>query len=194
MHQSLKRMMSGVQGMHIDFVGSLQDWYLDALDNVFWNQCIEKLRDPNAPAPQRPNRDANFNPRRSQRDRESCQRTTIDDTPDDNPHNVSPPRGRKSHNWNSSHQRHHRPSTPSPDRNNRAYIPENVGKVMYDSLRIFDLGYTATMSEVTARFRAQARIYHPDKHDPERTRMSQDTAKQYFQMLGNAREYLKSKM
>ena len=30
--------------IHIDFVGSLQDWYFDArLDNTFWNMLIECL-------------------------------------------------------------------------------------------------------------------------------------------------------
>ena len=65
---------------------------------------------------------------------------------------------------------------------------------MYDSLKIFGLGYTATTAEMTANFRAQARIYHPDQHNPERTGMSNEEAVQYFQMLGNARDYLKSKL
>ena len=43
---------------------------------------------------------------------------------------------------------------------------------MYDSLKIFDLGYAATLPEVTANFRALARIYHPDQHNPERTGLS----------------------
>ena len=65
---------------------------------------------------------------------------------------------------------------------------------MYDSLKIFDLGYAATITEVTANYRAQARIYHPDKHNSERTGMTDGEAMQYFQMLGNARDYLKSKI
>ena len=64
--RSLCRLMADVDGIHVDQYGSLKDWYLDALDNIFWVKCIEHLRDPEScEAPQRPNRDANFNPRRS---------------------------------------------------------------------------------------------------------------------------------
>ena len=73
-------------------------------------------------------------------------------------------------------------------------IPKNVGRVIHDSLKIFGLGYAATTAEVTANFKAQARIYHPDQHNPERTGMSNEQAVQHFQMLNNAREYLKSKI
>ena len=83
---------------------------------------------------------------------------------------------------------------PPPCGSERYYIAGNVGKVMYDSLRIFGLGYAGTLQEVTERYRAQAIIYHPDKHKPERTRLSSEEAKQCFQLLGNARDYLKSKL
>ena len=68
MWKSLGRLMADVEGIHIDRYGSLKDWYLDALDDIFWTKCIEHLRDPEScKAPQRPNRDVNFNPRRSSR-------------------------------------------------------------------------------------------------------------------------------
>ena len=65
MWESLKRLMNDVTGIHIDFMGSLKDWCLDALDATFWNKCIAHLRDPSKQVPDRPNRDAGFNPRRS---------------------------------------------------------------------------------------------------------------------------------
>jgi DnaJ-class molecular chaperone len=51
---------------------------------------------------------------------------------------------------------------------------------MYDSLKIFELGYSASYSEVEAQFRSLARIYHPDKYDPERTGLSDTEAKVFF--------------
>jgi DnaJ-class molecular chaperone len=65
---------------------------------------------------------------------------------------------------------------------------------MYDSLKIFELGYAASYSEVKSQFRALARIYHPDKHDPERTGMSHTDAKIQFHLINIANEYLKDKL
>ena len=51
------------------------------------------------------------------------------------------------------------------------YNPNNVGHTMYDSLKIFDLGYAATYTEVKVQYRALVRIYHYDKfHHRARTR------------------------
>ena len=50
---------------------------------------------------------------------------------------------------------------PPPSGGGRDFIPENVGRVMYDSLEIFGLGCAVTTAEVMANFRAQARIYNP---------------------------------
>ena len=65
---------------------------------------------------------------------------------------------------------------------------------MYDSLKILDLGYAASYSEVKAQFRSLARIYRPDKHDPARTGMTDPEAKIFFQLLNNAHEYLRDKL
>ena len=69
-----------------------------------------------------------------------------------------------------------------------------VGRSLYDSLKIFELGYAATYQEVKARFRANARIYHPDQHRPERTGMTAEEAMRHFQLLNNAHEYLRAKL
>ena len=140
--------------MNVDRGGLLKDWYLDALDNVFWNRCIERLRDPSIPAPERPNQDAKFNPRRSQRNQEQTRNTQQENPRQDSP-SVSPRRERRG--------RRDRPPPPPPSGGGRDFIPENIGRVMYDLLKVFGLGYAATGTEVTATFRAQARIYHPDQ-------------------------------
>ena len=56
-------------------------------------------------------------------------------------------------------QRQH-PRGPQPGEG-RSYDPAQVGISMYDSLKIFELGYAASYSEVKSQFRALARIYHP---------------------------------
>ena len=67
---------------------------------------------------------------------------------------------------------------------------------MYDSLKIFKLGYGARLAEVRAQYRSLARIYHPDKHPPyrERTGKMDADAQQFFQLINNAHEYLHSKL
>ena len=67
---------------------------------------------------------------------------------------------------------------------------------MYDSLTIFNLGYGATITEVKAKYRSLARIYHPDKHPThrDRTGMTDDEAKKFFQLINNAHIYLRSKL
>jgi hypothetical protein len=68
MWKSLCRLLADVSGIHVDRCGSLKDWYLDALDDIFLTKCIEHPRDPKScDAPKRPNANANFNPRRSSR-------------------------------------------------------------------------------------------------------------------------------
>ena len=41
--------------------------------------------------------------------------------------------------------------------------------------------------EVKVRYRALARIYHPDKHDPTRTGMPQSAAADFFKLINYAR-------
>ena len=74
MWSALRRLLQDINGIHVDRGGSLVDWYLDALDDSFWNKCIGHLRDPqNIPAPERPNRDAEYHRRRSRRNRRQDQ-------------------------------------------------------------------------------------------------------------------------
>ena len=41
--ESLQRLVKDVRGIHIDHMGSLKDWYLNVLGDVFWNKSIEYL-------------------------------------------------------------------------------------------------------------------------------------------------------
>ena len=189
---SLQRLMKPMGEIHIDFVGSLEDWYFDALDKTFWNMLIECLRDISKTPPERPNRDANFNPRRSRRNRTRASTSTSQN-------GTSPQRsqGAESNSNTPPPRRNQRESLPpSPRENNRDYDPINVGRVMYDSLKIFGLGYGATALDVKTQYKRLARIYHPDKHSlyRERTGMSDNEAEEFFKLIANAKEYLMSKL
>ena len=79
MRDSLARLLKDVVGIFIDEMGSLKDWYRDALDDSFWRACINHLKDPEKYAiPRRPNPNASFNPRlrAQQRNQESRNQRT----------------------------------------------------------------------------------------------------------------------
>ena len=65
---------------------------------------------------------------------------------------------------------------------------------MFDSLEIFGLSYSATYVDVKAQYRAQARVYHSDKHNPERTGTTDDQANNHSQPINSACEYMKPKL
>jgi hypothetical protein len=70
--------MELIAGIHIDFFGSLKEFYYSVLDESFWKKINAHRRDPtNNPIPVRPNLEANFNPRCSNRtqNRENPQET-----------------------------------------------------------------------------------------------------------------------
>ena len=33
----------------------MKDFYFDTLDKTFWDKCVDHLRDPSLPVPERPN-------------------------------------------------------------------------------------------------------------------------------------------
>ena len=68
------------------------------------------------------------------------------------------------------------------------------GRVMYDSLKVFGLGYSASYAEVKALYRTYARTYHPDQHRSERTGMTDEAAMRFFQLVNNAHNYLTDKL
>ena len=178
MFDSLKRVLHDVQEIHLDRTAALSHWYFDALDATFWKNLLDHHRDPTKPVPERPNRNANFNNRRNpRRNRTGSQRS-----------NVSPPR----------HRSQPRENIPSPrERSNRAFDPNNIGRTLYDSLRIFELGYDAEWVHVKAAYRRLARMYHPDQfcnHTTVTGITSIEEAVEYMKLLNNARDYLKDKL
>ena len=87
---------------------------------------------------------------------------------------------------------HPPPPPPSPRRSQPRtdYDPEMVGRSLEHSFKALGLGLGATETEVKVAYRALARIYHPDKHDPMQTGMTQAEASEYFKIINNAQAYL----
>jgi DnaJ-class molecular chaperone len=52
----------------------------------------------------------------------------------------------------------------------------------------------ATEREVRVSFMQLSRIYHPDKHKPEQTELTQRDAIEKFQLINNAHSYLVKRM
>jgi len=65
-----------------------------------------------------------------------------------------------------------------------------IGRSLEHSFKVLGLGLGATETELKVAYRALARIYHPDKHDPTRTGMTQAEASKYFKIINNAQAYL----
>jgi len=65
-----------------------------------------------------------------------------------------------------------------------------VGRSLEHSFKALGLSLGATETEVKVAYCALARIYHPDKHDPTQTGMTQSEASKYFKIINNAQAYL----
>ena len=65
-------------------------------------------------------------------------------------------------------------------------------KTRKDSLGILNLSEDVTEREVKMNNREIARIYHPDKHRPDSTGMSPNQAEEYFKLVNNVYEFLRS--
>ena len=191
--QNLKFLYDGVDEVTIDDVGSLKQWYFDALDETYWNSLIKCLKSPNGKKPKRPNPAFNSNqprrnPRRATRDRSNFNRSQP----------TTPPRRRQQQSTPSppNHPPTPPPTPPStpPHNNQQDYDPDGVGRNLYDSLKLFGLGFGATWAEVKQCYRSLSKIYHPDKHKCEDTGMTNEEALSFFQLINNAQEYLKEKL
>ena len=73
----------------------------------------------------------------------------------------------------------------------RDYIAENVGRTLYDSLKVLGLTLSATEREVKVQYRTLSRIYHPDVHNPARTGLTHEAAADFFKLINNANAYLR---
>jgi curved DNA-binding protein CbpA len=65
-----------------------------------------------------------------------------------------------------------------------------VRRSLEHSFQALGLRLEATKTEVKVAYRAFARMYHPDKHDPARTGMTHEAALEYFKIINNAQSYL----
>jgi hypothetical protein len=93
------------------------------------------------------------------------------------------------------------PPSPLPRRrrrnqneSDREFNPDGVGNNLADSLKCLGLSMEATEKEVRVSFRQLSRIYHPDKHKPDQTGLTQREATEKFQLINNAYSYLVERM
>ena len=189
MWESLRRMM--------------EDFYLlFALDKAWWQKLIDRLLDPEVPIPARPNDGFTYNPRRSRRNQSQQSQPQSQSSPRSqrsSTNHVSPPRRNRNRSRRNRSRAQRNEESTEPN-SGRSWRPENIGNVLYDSLKIFDLSYSATYPEVKARYRSLASRYHPDKHSifggegEGRTGMTLEETSAFFQHLNNAHQYLKEKL
>lgn len=106
---------------------------------------------------------------------------------------------------NSPHQHENRPPSP-PTRSRvpphqrreeerqqqeRPYDPEMVGRSMYDSFKVLGLGLGASEAELKKKYRELSRLYHPDKHDSNKTGMTDEEAENFCKLINNANAHLR---
>ena len=188
----LRLLFAKVPEVLIDDYGSVSDWYREASHEQYWGQLIECLLAPLLPIPTRP---TNWPPlrRRSLRTNtsehhnhmpgESNRRTNSADSPPiQSPLRRRPPKPPPPQ----------RPSSPPPQYHQHRgdFDPLLVGYSLEHSFKVLGLGLGATETEVKVRYRALARIYHPDRHNSAQTGLTHLEASQYFQLINNANSYL----
>ena len=197
--KNLRLLFANVPEVTIDDFGSLKSWIREALHEQYWTQLVDCLTNRHASLPPRP--DDWPRPRRSPRNHDAPPR-------EQQPFPPTLPRAQRSSNSDQQHRapsnsppRRQRPpppqQPPQPDSTNgRDYIPEQVGRSMYDSLKILDLGLGASEREVKLAYRRLASIYHPDKweHSRHTTGMTLPETTAHFQMLNNAQSFLRSRL
>jgi hypothetical protein len=199
--KNLRLLFANVPEVTIDDYGSLKNWINEALDEKYWNDLLDCLTDRQASIPERP---AELpRPRRSPRNHDAP-------PPNQQPFPPTPPRTqhtRATEEPNSPEAPHspppHRSSPPRRQRlvpppprtdNGRDYDPEQVGRSLYDSLKILGLGLGASEREVKLAYQRLACIYHPDKWEQTQgtTGMTLAETTAHFQLLNNAQSFLRA--
>ncbi len=93
--------------------------------------------------------------------------------------------------------RQQQPAPPPPQAGGeRNYIPEQVGRCVYDSLKILGLGLGASERKIKLAYRQLACLYHPDKweHAQATTGKTLEETIAHFQLLNNAQAFLRANL
>ena len=175
--ECLQQLFEDIQEIHIDQTASLKDWYLDALDIRFWNECIARLLNKDLPVPIRPRRDTrvniSVNPRRSRRQRKNKK-------PSNKPQS-SPPKRRENRGAREPHFR-------------------GLNTVTIRAFQKLGLEPGASLEEIDQAYCRLSRIYHPDLHNRSadadgrstRTGLTIEETTKHMQVLNDVREYLRN--
>ena len=78
-------------------------------------------------------------------------------------------------------------SSPCTQKN----IGHEVGRSMFHSLMILELGLGASETEIKVHYRQLACKYHPNKNEPVITGLTVTEASDFFKLLNNVQAYLK---
>jgi hypothetical protein len=171
--QNLCLLFARIPKVIIGDYGSVKDWFKEASHESYWTALVRCLLDKQAPLPAQPTtwpppcrRSPNYNKR---------QNVSADLPPVPSPPRQCPP-----------------PPPPSPNQHHTRtdYDPEMVDQSLEHLFKALGLGLGTTEIEVKVRYCALAQIYHPNKHDPARTGMTQAAAANYFKLINNAQAYL----
>jgi hypothetical protein len=204
--KKLRLLFANVPEVTINKYGSLKHWIKKASQEQYWSQLVTCLTNRHATIPVCPDKWPQS--RRSPRNHDA--------PPPQNqqPFPPTPPRinqtGIPNHTKmpeNESQQRlppptlprpspplRQRPAPPPPPQadGGQDYIPEQVGRSVYDSLKILGLGLGAPEREIKLAYRRLECLYHPEKWDQRQatTDMTLQETKENFQLLNNAQVYL----
>ena len=186
----------------VDKFGSLKSWAHIAYDSTLWTKLINHLRDPkNNPKPpyaqSNPTIDFSKPPKRNHHQTKNNTTPSPPSPPPPPPpspkYSSAPEKGNlpstppKTTKWNRT-----TPPTPLHETHKKSdYNPIGVGRCKTDSLKVLGLTTQANDIEIKVKFRSLSRIYHPDKHQPHITGISNSEAILFFQMINNAYMFLR---
>ena len=182
--------------------GLLTTWVYLALDGGYWAHQIKQLgTHPSTWNGAEPNPRSMPHPRSSQRTAAPTTPPCIQALPNSPPHfrardphfTPTPPRRnapQTSPGREASPRRENSPRRTQSDNHN--YDPRKVGHTRKDSLGILNIPVSTSAKEIEIKvqYRRLARIYHPDKYDPTKNKISKYEAQEHFKLINNAYEFL----
>ena len=172
-----------VHGVHINpWNGTLKDFINKASDITYCNQLILCLLQPSKKIS-------------SHIETWNIQRQSINNLNKTNnePPPTTPPHWRKEYPPPSPTPPHTRLPPPRREltdyKNNQDYISNNIGRIMYDPLKVLGLGYSVLEKEVKVYFCSMSIINNPDKRK-KKTEMTENYTI-FFHTLKNAQSYFR---